>query len=165
MIAYQSETRKKANENYEKTVPDAEILLPTPVEDPFSGWETYEANNLSFKFPPGFIVEERGSGFFVIAPEDYLSGFEGISVDTRVESSYEEEVARVKQNLADAKIENIENGVKISGEIEKGEGAGIITKGAVLRGNERVIGIESIDPNINDEFFNQILSTFEFLEE
>jgi uncharacterized phage-like protein YoqJ len=30
LIAYQSETRKKANEDFEKTIPDAEILLPTP---------------------------------------------------------------------------------------------------------------------------------------
>lgn len=30
MIAYQSETRKKASEDYEKAIPDAEILLPTP---------------------------------------------------------------------------------------------------------------------------------------
>jgi hypothetical protein len=65
LIDYQSETRKKASEDYEKAIPDAEILLPTPEITSIpaidtSSWNIYtsEEYGLTFKYPDLWTLED-----------------------------------------------------------------------------------------------------------
>ena len=60
-IAFQSEQRKKASEDYEKTIPDAEILLPTPEENPTINWEAFQDEEFGFEmsYPAGFILKKE----------------------------------------------------------------------------------------------------------
>ncbi len=68
LIAYQSETRKKANEDFEKAIPDAEILLPTPEITSIpaidtSSWNTYSNEEYSFevRYPKDYFIETNPS--------------------------------------------------------------------------------------------------------
>src|SRR3990172_9384665 len=44
-IAFQSEQKRKKLEEYEKQIPEAEILIPTNEEDTSNEWVTYTVEN------------------------------------------------------------------------------------------------------------------------
>ena len=94
LIAYQSETRKKANEDFEKAIPDAEILLPTPVEAPLSGWQTYinEEYKFEFQYPAHWNVDANPQVSFVQLQEvkdGQVTGIVGgITIIDKTASSY-----------------------------------------------------------------------------
>ena len=66
-IALQSEARKKARQDFEKEIPDAEILLPAEEPDPTSNWKTYrnEEYKFEFRYPPHWNVDTKTQTPFV----------------------------------------------------------------------------------------------------
>jgi len=148
--------------------PTPVVQQPSPSPDPTASWETYTntAFGFLFKYPSEFVLEERDEGFYVIALEkDKSIPQAGIFIDARLNeiySTFDGAVQKSKENLTDINVEELTNGVKISGTVGPGFGEGLSIVKAVLRYKDGALIVETFnkDPYIDD--FNQILSTFKF---
>ncbi len=175
LIAFQSEQRKKASEDYEKAIPDAEILLPTPEittspvsEIDTSNWKTYTfERKLIFKYPPNYIVHEQTKDTVLLSPDEVLtSDSDSIAIDVRdivIYKDLDKATLESKKGLTDVKEENIDTGVLITGKVW--DISKTISQEITIAVMETKLGV--ITPNYAGRkegvsTFRQILSTFEF---
>lgn len=152
------------------------LATPTPTDetvytDPGStNWKTYTTDKFTFKYPSNLTVEERVRDFFVIVPVGATSApQQGVSIDARLTgnfTNFDTAVNTAKQNLKDPQTKTISNGVVLSGKLGPGFGENLPLTIALLRYKERAISVERLttDSTVDIATFNQILSTFKFVE-
>ena len=138
-----------------------------PITDPTADWKTYTANGFTFRYPGDFIVEERDKNFFVITLEkDKLIPQAGISIDAKLLgnfASYDVAVSKTKESLTNITTQELPNGIKISGKVGPGFGENLSINKALLKYKGGALNVETLINEPYSEIFDQILSTFKFL--
>lgn len=135
-----------------------------------ASWKIYTTSKLTFKYPPGFRVEEREKDFFVIVPsgKDVLAPQEGISIDARLlqdKADFNRIVERAKDDLTDIRVESMGDWIKISGKVGPGFGEGLPVTIALIKYQQGAISVEYLqtDPSITPIIFDRVLTSFRFL--
>jgi len=127
-----------------------------------SDWKTYTSTTLNFNYPSNYKTEERVDNFFVISPNNTEAALAGISIDARKTDSYKLVLDTQLKNLINVKQSSYKDGVKIYGEIGPGEGQGMKVTSIVLPYKNTAIVIETTDPNVGTDLFDQFVSTIKF---
>lgn len=138
--------------------------------DETANWKTYTSEKFSYKYPANYFVKESVKGMIVIvANEDTPIQNAEISIDIRLINFYDnfdKAVNHTKEGLTDPKIEEINNGVKISGKVGSGFGQGSQETVALLRYKQGAVSVETTTADLDKlKIFDQILSTFKFLDQ
>lgn len=144
-------------------------VAPIPIPDPITDWKTFDGDGFNFKFPSNFKVEERDKNYFAIVPmqNNTLAPTQGIFADARLSNGLENfqlATTNAKNNLTGIKESPLDNGIKISGVIGPGFGEGQLVIKALLQYRGGTLSVETSDSTIGEAFFDQILSTFKFID-
>jgi hypothetical protein len=148
---------------------------PSPAEakaqEGTANWKTYTNTKygFSFKYPDGFQVKERASGYFVITTtsENSFNGSlqEGISIDARLLGSYANiDSARntISNSLVVSENKKVSNWEVTQGVGKDGMLKGVEFRQAIIPYKTGVIEVETITNAKYLSIFDQILSTFQF---
>lgn len=143
---------------------------PPRCQSSTADWNTYTAGILSLKYPPTWFVKETTSVFFVFLPSSSTpSNAAPISLDTRLEKTYEQSVQDHKENLVQPKEESVSVGRKpatrISGRVGPGFGEGTFVISVIInyRGKAVSFNYSWDEAGIYQQTFDLMLSTFKFL--
>lgn len=175
LLAYQNsklqgemDSLKTANAEMESQNNLAAEPTPTATPDPTADWETYTFDDVSFKYPPNLTIDKSGMGEYISLlqdPDDSTSSVYGI--DLRVKgpmAGYEEAESYWANQLENVEKIQITNGIKMVGE-GTAESAGEVFTVALLKYGEGTISIVTLKTDEESlNMFDQILSTFEFIE-
>jgi hypothetical protein len=142
-----------------------------------SDWETYEGNQISFKYPKGFYIDETQVGeaaviFVDITPILIPSAWDGnltpFEVKVTPNSTIEQHESTIKNLVTAQSLKQTSfSGNGLIGNIFEGEGSGIhigkTIRAAVLSAEGNVYRIDFYETNdFTPDLFNQILSTLRF---
>lgn len=132
-------------------------------------WQTYNHALFSLRHPQHLtITESEQSGFFNFY-SDSNSSNPIMSLDARQVgplSDYDSVVAEALSEETSTVIfqKNLNNGIHIISTINSGFGEGRRINHAYFKAGNAAISIETINNLVDESTFNQILSTFEFLD-
>ena len=171
-IALQSEARKKARQDFEKEIPDAEILLPTPEattspasEIDTSNWKTYENEEYSFSFKYPSFLTIRENSFQSPSSKFNIALCESQPCTTL------NSILTVNVVTNDFYQSNLENPSISIDEITLDDLKGVVKSFSYHEGTERVVFIKTDNKRFmiggnekNSDIFSQILSTFQFID-
>ena len=149
------------------------VSTPTPepapvLEDETTDWKTLTSpKGYSIKYPKHLFLEERVAGFYILLEDSQNPTSVSFYVDDRgVKTLSEREQIRSDLVRASVSILGLDNvdGFIIEGIMGPGYGEGTYVKTAYidLNGRELILGCEGTF--CKSELFDQILSTFRFLE-
>lgn len=149
------------------TIPVALATPTTPIARPTSdataSWKTHTSPKFSFKYPSNLYVQEPDKDFFVLTKgANTPTNLAEFSIDTRLSNSYTNyttAVEKTKEGLTNVTTETLPNGVKIKGKVGPGYGEGTSIVIALLKYNQGAIAIETSTNPLQEDLFNQILST------
>ena len=162
------------------------ISQPTSVSQPFqitpapsidetvyteasesANWKIYSSSTLSFKYPTNLTLEERQKNYIVLLSDANHPQSVLVSVDARQSgnyANYDKAVSSTKAGLTNVLIEEMTNGVKISGKVGPGYGEGMTVTIVLFKYGTAAVEVETTATDLNQlQVFNQILSTFKFL--
>jgi hypothetical protein len=142
--------------------------IPTPTPDPTAGWKDHSSNRVSFKYPESLTLEERQNNYFVLLSNPNNPQSVMVSIDARLTgnyTNYDNAVTSTKEGLTNVQVQEMDNGIKMSGEVGPGYGEGQKITIVLFRYQQGAIEVEttSTDPT-QLQIFDQILSTFQFIE-
>lgn len=148
---------------------------PSPADET-ADWYTYTTNKFSFRYPPGFTVEEKVVDFIIFKHPGAMEPYEGsILVDARMTGIYadfDQAFDRLKEVLENIQVTYITNGVMITGNLRSSinpHGFSFPKAVALLRYKQGAISAEYYsDPNIQPDritpsLFEKFLSHFTFI--
>ena len=170
-IAFQSEQKRKRLEQYEKQIPGAEILIPQKDENSTENWKTYENEELGFtlKYPKEW--NEVGTGEFELGSGTKIESADksfslGLLTGINKGYSYEknkEFIYMFKQGGGE--VAEVTGGIASKTEVNY-QGAKTITSFILSDKNEvySLSLVSSDKNNLTNSIFDQILSTFRFLD-
>ncbi|MDA1317291.1 MAG: hypothetical protein O3B87_04680, partial [bacterium] len=157
----------------------AEEIMEKEIED-VSGWKTFVSkfNNISFKYPPEYEKEDRSNYISIISPIDKTTGkvsrpinldelkmeivvFDSIQNDSlsKWREELQQETSGTISDLGVTTIDDIETQVLL------GEGVGTAKIYLMIHNGKRYMIIKYPFTTSRDWVFDQILSTFELIEE
>lgn len=161
-FAYQ--TQKLVKELTE--IRNQNLATQIPTSNPTADWKTYTNTNskISFKYPSQFTLEDR-NGYLVLLADSKDSTSSVIDIDIRLENvyaDYEKALDFYKEQLINETMEDIGNGIIISGNGQKESEGDFFTVAFIKykQGAIKIITMKTDTKTLN--IVNQILSTFKF---
>jgi len=132
-----------------------------------ANWKTYTTDKFAFKYPQNYVVKESYKGSYAIyLDKSPIDTHTVIGIDatlSNVYSNYDKAVELEKTYYKDSRIEDIPNGIKITGKQAGGYGAGVLHKVILIKYKQGAVHIEAADPDQDtSKIYDQILSTFKF---
>lgn len=143
--------------------------IATP--DPTANWKTYTDSTygFSFKYPQDHKIEQRENGFFVISLTTDQNPQGGISIDSRNQNPNYKTFTEAEQYYHTSYTINQEDTVNnwktFIAVGKEGMVQNMIFKIAIAPYKNGVINIETINNQAYSKLFDQILSSFKFLDE
>ena len=141
----------------------------TPTPDPAAGWKIYSSTVFSFKYPQSLKLEERQKNYIVLLSDASNPQSVLVSVDARLTNNYanyDRAVSAAKSGLTNVQTEEMINGIKISGKVGLGYGEGQQIVIMLFKYQQGAVEAETTATNVNQlQVFDQILSTFKFLDQ
>ena len=146
------------------------LATPSSTPEPTAVWKTYNErnNSFSFKYPPGYKVEERISGFIVISMVDASTSgglTDGINIDARTlgpYSSVSSAEASIRSSLKISETSKINTWQVFQGTGLEGMLKGVGFRQAIAPYKTGAIEAEVVLTGLYTDIFDQVLSTFEF---
>lgn len=155
-------------ENIKQEATSTPIPTPSATPDPTANWKTYTSDEISFKYPRSLTLKEKQKDYLVLLSNPQSPQSVAVSIDARLTNNYADynnAVISTKKGLADIQTQEMDNGVKISGKIKSGQGKGQQITIALFKYQEGGIEAETTSTDSAQlQIFDQILSTFKFLE-
>ena len=141
---------------------------PTGTANPTQDWKVENSDVISFKYPANLFLEERQKNYFVLLSDSKNPSSVFVSIDARLTGSYTDynkAVTSTKESLTEIQTQEMENGIKISGKIGPGFAQGQQITIALFKYLQGAVEAETTATDSSQlKTFNQILSTFEFME-
>lgn len=149
---------------------DKQTVNQTSEESSFSipkesigGVSKFEAKEVTFFTPPGYRVEEKEKGFYVIVSESAAAGSSEIIVDTRktegINSDYGAAVEKAKANRTDLAEKEIPGGIKMYGLIKEGAGQGTPVLNVYLKYGDGAITVETSGQDMSEATFDLVANS------
>ena len=148
----------------------------TSIVDDMSGWKTYSGNNISFQYPPDYTVEDKDDYISLISPLDptprkgYAISQKELKIEVVIFNSDSsdslEKWGLEEKSITEGSIEEIGT-TKIDGveaKILKLTGVGIAKTHLIIHNDKRYMILKYPFETSRDAEFDQILSTFKFIE-
>lgn len=155
-----------------QTTPTPSVLLKPTAVDLTVDWKTFTKSDWSFRYPPNLFAKEPVANFVdLVDSEDTPASNARISVDARLIEPYLNDYdTALKRRANDLNITNPQTkilpyGVIISGKLGPGMGEGLKVTNGLVKYKNGAISVEYSGTNVDPQTFDQILSTFKFVDQ
>lgn len=150
----------RGKQTVDQTTKESSFSIP---KESIGGVGKFEAKEVTFSTPPGYKVEEKEKGFYVIVSENGTTDSSDITVDTRkaegINSDYEAAVEKTKANRTDFAERQIPGGIKMYGLIKEGQGKGTPILNVYLKFGDGAIVVETSGQNVNEATFDLVANS------
>ncbi len=155
----------QGKQTVDQTTKESSFSIPKAS---IGGVSKFEAKEVTFFTPPGYKVEEKEKGFYVIVSESGTTNSYEIIVDTRkaegINSDYGAAVEKTKANRTDLAEREIPGGIKMYGLIKEGPEQGTPVLNVYLKYGVGAIAVETSGQDMNEATFDLVANSIKITQ-